>query len=181
MLCENCKEREGVFQVTTVSGGTTRKIQLCEKCAAERGVEQVPAPPPQIGELLQKVQQQMSSAAAAGAGAVPGAGAGSALGAAVARDQGRCAFCSATLGDFRATGRLGCAHCYGAFESSLRELLRRVHGSARHTGHRYEAPKPDDLQRRSTVVELRDRLRKAIETEQFELAADIRDRLRVLE
>jgi protein arginine kinase activator len=179
VLCENCKEREGVFQVTTVSGGTTRKIQLCEKCAAERGVEQSPAPPPQIGELLQKVQQQMSSAAAAGA--VPGAGIGGALGAAVARDQGRCAFCSATLGDFRATGRLGCAHCYGAFESSLRELLRRVHGSARHTGHRYEAPKPDDLQRRSTVVELRDRLRKAIETEQFELAADIRDRLRVLE
>jgi protein arginine kinase activator len=178
VLCENCKEREGVFQVTTVSGGTTRKIQLCEKCAAERGVEQSPAPPPQIGDLLQKVQQQMNSAAAAGA--VPG-GVGGALGAAVARDQGRCAFCSATLGDFRATGRLGCAHCYGAFESSLRELLRRVHGSARHTGHRYEAPKPDDLQRRSTVVELRDRLRKAIETEQFELAADIRDRLRVLE
>jgi protein arginine kinase activator len=178
VLCENCKEREGVFQVTTVSGGTTRKIQLCEKCAAERGVEQSPAPPPQIGDLLQKVQQQMSSAAAAG---VVAGGVGGALGAAAARDQGRCAFCSATLGDFRATGRLGCAHCYGAFESSLRELLRRVHGSARHTGHRYEAPKPDDLQRRSTVVELRDRLRKAIETEQFELAADIRDRLRVLE
>jgi protein arginine kinase activator len=178
VLCENCKEREGIVQVTTVSGGTARKIQLCEKCAAERGVEQPPAPPPQIGELLQKVQQQMSSAAAAGSMAGGGA---SALGAAVARDQARCAFCSATLGDFRATGRLGCAHCYGAFESSLRELLRRVHGSARHTGHRYDAPKPDDLQRRSTVVELRDRLRKAIETEQFELAADIRDRLRVLE
>jgi protein arginine kinase activator len=177
VLCENCKEREGVFTVTTVSGGTTKKIQLCEKCAAERGVEQTPAPPPQIGELLQKVQQQMSAAAAAGAAS----GGATALGMAAVRDQSRCSFCSATLGDFRATGRLGCAHCYGAFESQLRELLRRVHGSARHTGHRYEAPRPDDLQRRSTVVELRDRLRKAIETEQFELAADIRDRLRVLE
>jgi protein arginine kinase activator len=177
VLCENCKEREGVFQVTTVSGGTTRKIQLCEKCAAERGVEQSPVPPPQIGELLQKVQQQLSSVGS-GSGSAPGGGA---LGAAAARDQGRCAFCSATLGDFRATGRLGCAHCYGAFESSLRELLRRVHGSARHTGHRYDPPRPDDLQRRSTVVELRDRLRQAIESEQFELAADIRDRLRVLE
>jgi protein arginine kinase activator len=181
VLCENCKEREGVFQVTTVSGGTTRKIQLCEKCAAERGVEQSPAPPPQIGELLQKVQQQLSSAVSATGGTPGSGGVGGVLGAAVARDQGRCAFCSATLGDFRATGRLGCAHCYGAFESSLRELLRRVHGSARHTGHRYDPPRPDDLQRRSTVVELRDRLRKAIETEQFELAADIRDRLRVLE
>jgi protein arginine kinase activator len=37
------------------------------------------------------------------------------------------------------------------------------------------------MQRASTLVELRDRLRRAIEQEQFELAADIRDRIRVLE
>ena len=93
----------------------------------------------------------------------------------------RCTFCSATFADFRATGRLGCAQCYGAFESSLRDLLRRVHGSARHTGQRYEPPRPDALQRAVTLGELRDRLRRAIEGEQFELAADIRDRIRVLE
>jgi protein arginine kinase activator len=176
VLCESCKEREGTVTLTQVMGGAKREMHLCERCAAERGVEQTPTPSPQIGELLQKVQQQLSLVGAAG-----GESASGSSGAAPSRDQARCAFCSATLGDFRASGRLGCAHCYGAFESSLRELLRRVHGSSRHAGQRYDPPQPDDLQRRSTVVELRDRLRQAIESEQFELAADIRDRLRVLE
>jgi protein arginine kinase activator len=178
VLCESCKEREGTVTLTQVMGGAKREMHLCERCAAERGVEQAPTPSPQIGELLQKVQQQLSLVGSAGGIGDSALAGGSS---APSRDQARCAFCSATLGDFRASGRLGCAHCYGAFESSLRELLRRVHGSARHAGQRYDPPQPDELQRRSTVVELRDRLRQAIESEQFELAADIRDRLRVLE
>ena len=46
----------------------------------------------------------------------------------------KCAFCSMTLADFRETGRLGCASCYTTFDQSLRALLRRVHGNARHAG-----------------------------------------------
>jgi protein arginine kinase activator len=160
VLCENCKEREGVFTVTSVVGGEKREIFLCEKCAAERGVQPEPAPAPQIGQLLQKLHQQPTI---------------------TVRDQGRCDFCSATLGDFRATGRLGCPRCYAAFETSLRDLLRRVHGSARHTGRQYDPPRRDELERQTQVGELRAQLKRAIEAEQFELAADIRDRLRVLE
>jgi protein arginine kinase activator len=182
VLCEVCKEREGSLRLTSVTAeGVKREMMLCEKCAAERGVAQTPVVPPQIGELLSKVQQSMHGATA-GAAAGPSGVAGSAgAGGLAGREAVRCDSCKATLGDFRATGRLGCAKCYDAFESSLRELLRRVHGNSRHAGHRYESPRPDALQRLSTVVELRDQLRRAIESEQFELAADIRDRLRVLE
>jgi protein arginine kinase activator len=63
----------------------------------------------------------------------------------------------------------------------LRDLLRRVHGSARHSGRQYEPPRRDELERQTQVGELRAQLKRAIEAEQFELAADIRDRLRVLE
>jgi protein arginine kinase activator len=161
VLCENCKEREGVFQVTTVSGGTTRKIQLCEKCAAERGVETtLTAAKPQINNFLQTIHEQMPAAKG---------------------EPVHCSFCQATLADFRATGRLGCAHCYEAFEVSLRDLLRRVHGNSRHIGRRYVAPLPSDLPHVSSATELRDRLKRAIEAEQFELAADIRDKLRGIE
>jgi protein arginine kinase activator len=96
-------------------------------------------------------------------------------------EPAQCSFCQATLADFRATGRLGCAHCYDAFESSLRDLLRRVHGNSRHIGRRYVAPLPSELPHVSSATELRDRLKRAIETEQFELAADIRDKLRGIE
>ena len=161
MLCDQCHERDAVLNLTQIVENAVTQLHLCEKCAAERGLEStVSMPKHPLGEFLQQAQQQALQ--------IPG-------------DAARCAYCGTSLRDFRASGRLGCAHCYGAFEQSLRDLLRRVHGSARHTGRRYEPPQPDELQRAVTLGELRDRLRRAIEGEQFELAADIRDRIRVLE
>jgi protein arginine kinase activator len=114
-----------------------------------------------LGEILQAVQQQAPVASSS--------------------DAGVCAFCGATARDFRATGRLGCAHCYDAMESSLRELLRRLHGSSKHVGQRYEAPRPESLVESDPRNALRDRLQRAVEAEQFELAAELRDKLRVME
>ena len=158
MVCDNCKERDAVVHLTQIVESAVSQIHLCEKCAAEKGVETSVAPPKHpLGEFLQAVQQQLAVAPS---------------------ETGRCTFCSATLRDFRASGRVGCARCYSAFESSMRDLLRRVHGQSRHVGRRYEPPHPGQLERAMLLGELRDRLRRAIESEQFELAADIRDRLR---
>ena len=161
MVCDLCKEGEAVITLTEIVGSGVRQLHLCEKCAAERGVEtMVGSTKPQINNFLQTIHEQMPAA----------------KGEAV-----HCLFCQATLSDFRATGRLGCAHCYEAFESSLRDLLRRVHGNSRHIGRRYVAPLPSELPHVSNATELRDRLKRAIEAEQFELAADIRDKLRGIE
>jgi protein arginine kinase activator len=161
MLCEVCKEADAVIQLTVSSGSGVTQLHLCEKCAAERGVETTIAiPKPALGDFLQTVHQQMSL------------GQGDAV---------RCTFCSASARDFRSTGRLGCARCYAAFETSLRELLRRVHGSSQHAGRRYEPPMGTESERTGEVVELRERLKRAIASEQFELAATIRDQLRGLE
>ena len=161
MLCDQCAEREAVVHLTQIVDNAVTQLHLCEKCAAERGVEtSISSAKPQINNFLQTIHEQM-----------PGA----------KGEPVNCTFCSATLADFRATGRLGCAHCYEAFESSLRDLLRRVHGNSRHIGRRYVAPLPSELPHVSSATELRDRLKRAIEAEQFELAADIRDKLRGIE
>jgi protein arginine kinase activator len=161
MLCDNCKERDAVVHLTQIVASAVTQLHLCEKCAAEKGVETTVATPKHpLGDFLQAVQQQA---------AVPH------------EDASTCAFCSATARDFRTSGRLGCARCYSAFERSLRELLRRLHGSSKHMGRAYEAPAPGVLERANTLGELRERLRRAIESEQFELAADLRDRIRTME
>jgi protein arginine kinase activator len=158
MLCDHCKERDAVVHLTKIVENAVTLLHLCEKCAAEKGIETTIAMPKHpLGDFLQAVQQQLN---------VPQA------------DAVRCSFCATTLRDFRSSGRLGCAHCYGAFEQSLRELLRRVHGNSRHVGRAYEPPHPSDMQRASTLVELNERLRRAIEREEFELAASIRDQIR---
>jgi protein arginine kinase activator len=92
-----------------------------------------------------------------------------------------CARCGGTFQDFRETGRLGCSDCYRTFESPLRDLLRRLHGSTHHLGERYAERDPAAAQAREQAAELREQLRLAVETENFELAAEIRDRLRVVE
>lgn len=161
MLCDNCGERDATVHLTTVVSNELRQQHLCERCAAERGVETtIAAPKHPLGALLQAAQQQL---------AVPSS------------DGGRCSFCGSTMNDFRTTGRWGCSRCYTTFETSMRELLRRVHGNSRHSGQAYEPPQPGLDEKATILGELKERLRRAIETEQFELAADLRDRIRVME
>jgi protein arginine kinase activator len=94
---------------------------------------------------------------------------------------GRCPGCGATFADFRESGRLGCGDCYQAFEPSLRLLLRRYHGSTHHHGRRPEArsgeaPAPGA----ALIASLREQLHAAVASEDFERAAELRDRLREL-
>jgi protein arginine kinase activator len=161
MLCDNCRERDAVVHLTQIVENEVTQVHLCERCAAEKNIETtVAAPKHPLGDFLQAVQQQMIVSPS---------------------EPGRCIFCSSTLKDFRSSGRLGCARCYATFEGSLRELLRRVHGNSRHAGRRYDPPRPQLSEQATMLGELRERLRRAIESEQFELAADLRDRIRVLE
>ena len=162
MLCDNCGERDAAVHLTTIVNNEVRQQHLCEKCAAERGLETSVASQSKhpLGDFLHAVQQQ----------GLPTPG-----------DTARCTFCGSTMNDFRATGRWGCARCYGTFETSMRELLRRVHGNSRHGGRTYQPPQPELDEKATILGELKDRLRRAIESEQFELAADLRDRIRVIE
>jgi protein arginine kinase activator len=160
MLCDVCGERDAVVKVTQVGEQGKTLVQMCERCAAERNIETtVSLSKNPLGEFLIDLQKQGSPSPA---------------------DTARCTFCSATLRDFRATGRLGCARCYTAFEPNLRDLLRRVHGSSKHLGRRYESPEIAMSEEQTELHELRERLRRAIESEQFELAAELRDRIKVM-
>lgn len=155
MTCENCGEREAVVHLTQIEESRVTTVHLCERCAAERGVEPPPAGKTPLGSFL----------AAMGEAEVP------------ADDElQRCPGCGATFAAFRETGRLGCAQCWTTFEAPLRDLVRRLHGSTVHMGERYVGAQTDVAVR--TEEELRERLRVAIETENFELAAELRDRLR---
>ncbi|MCC6774097.1 MAG: UvrB/UvrC motif-containing protein [Gemmatimonadaceae bacterium] len=162
MLCEACRELDASVHLTQAVEGEVRQRHLCAKCAAEQGIETTVTAPPKnvLGEFLQAVQQQAG---------------------ATASDSTRCTYCAMTLRDFRSTGRLGCSRCYATFEPSLRELLRRVQGSAKHVGRRYVPPEPEVLERATTIGELRDRLRRAVENEDFEVAATLRDKIRDVE
>ncbi|HEU5039628.1 MAG TPA: UvrB/UvrC motif-containing protein [Gemmatimonadales bacterium] len=165
MPCDQCREREAVIHLTQIVNEQVTTLHLCERCAAEKGVESPGGQPKTpLGSFL----------AAMGKGYPEQAP--------IARGADTCARCGASFQDFRESGRLGCSACYEAFESALRDLLRRLHGSTHHVGERYVDPgHPAGEERPPRVSDLREQLRVAVETENFELAAELRDRLRVME
>lgn len=166
MQCDQCHERDAVIHLTQIVNDQVSTVHLCERCAAEKGVE---TPAALTKTPLGTFLAAMGKGEAAEAKAL------------VLADRDRCSRCGATLQDFRESGRLGCAECYRTFEAPLRELLRRLHGATHHVGERYAAPgaAPQEPDRREAA--LREQLRRAVETENFELAADLRDQLRVFE
>jgi protein arginine kinase activator len=166
MLCDNCKERDAVINLTQVEHDTKVTLHLCEPCAQLKGVEtgaSVLKSP--LGGFLQGMIGK------GGANVLP-----------AAADGLRCAACGSTLKDFRESGRLGCAECYASFAPHLRDLLRRLHGSSQHVGERYAPPGADGAaDPRLQLLDLKEQLRRAVDNENFELAAELRDRIRVLE
>lgn len=166
MRCDQCHEREAVVHLTQIAEEQVVTVHLCERCAAEKGVESSASlGKTPVGTFLASMGKGIDLASA-----MPGL-----------TPSGSCPSCHATLSDFRESGRLGCAECYRTFEGSLRDLLRRLHGSSRHIGERYAPPGEALLASLPSTDQLREQLRLAVEAENFELAAELRDRLRVVE
>ena len=169
MTCDLCGKKEATVHLTEIINEESRELHLCESCAREKG-------PPEIQDF-------------ALAGLLAGlADFGTKL---EERAPGRlaCPQCKMTYEDFRKLGRLGCGRCYETFRRYLAPLLKRIHGSTQHIGKRPELGKAPALSGEAKGTEppaeelsqLKEQLAKAVASEQFEEAARLRDRIRVLE
>src|SRR5258708_25290920 len=127
MVCDDCQENDAVVQLTALKDNVVVQLHLCERWAAQRGVETTmnTLPKHPLGEFLNQVQQQLITAPT---------------------DAAKCSFCGSTMADFRATGRWGCARCYSQFEAGIREVLRRVPAPSPHIGRSSDAPRSGSLQ-----------------------------------
>jgi protein arginine kinase activator len=94
--------------------------------------------------------------------------------------QQECPQCGIKFVDFRNSHRLGCPLDYEVFRNELMPLLENIHGEAKHCGktpHRYPQTKKTEAE----LVQLRQRLKRAVEREEYEEAARLRDQIKTLE
>lgn len=91
-----------------------------------------------------------------------------------------CPQCGLSAVEFNRSGRLGCGECYRAFGADLAIVLRRLHGGGRHIG-KIPAPNAVQLEARTALLTLRRQLKQAVEREEFEKAAELRDRITLIE
>jgi protein arginine kinase activator len=162
MQCDRCGKNPAVIHLTQIENNEMSTFHLCDACAAEKGLGTgATAETAPLTDFLAQM--------------------GKGLGGGAPSSVGACEFCELTLNDFKRTGRLGCPHCYAHFDQHLRGLLRKLHGGTQHVGKVYLPPDPRESDRTAKAAGLRRSLARAVEAEDFERAAALRDQIRRLE
>ena len=92
----------------------------------------------------------------------------------------KCPNCQSTLSDIQKSGRFGCSECYTVFFDYIEKPLKEIHGSTKHVG---KVPKrlSASLENSNFVNELKNQLKNAVNLQNFEEAARLRDRIKELE
>ncbi len=160
MLCDICGKNEATVHLTEIINDQVTKLHLCEGCAKEKGAEM---------EEHFGLSDLLAGLSDLGAGLEP-----------EMTESVKCANCGLSYQNFRKTGRLGCSECYEAFKKQLGPILKRIHGTDRHIG-KVPLKSGKVLNEMNVLQELRQRMEKAIQFEEFEEAARLRDEIKKLE
>ena len=85
-----------------------------------------------------------------------------------------CPNCRTTLSDFRGNERVGCPECYHAFDKEIELLIKQVHGVTDYQGKKYRSAITGNADK-VALSKLHKALESAVENENFERAAALRD------
>lgn len=157
MKCELCHQAQAETATQMTVGGEVRELYVCKDCATRRPEASTPATEVRIEVLFDSAFPLPAPHDAS------------------KRTEDPCPTCGMTRREYRKRSRLGCATCYAHFSQELAPLLRDMHSGERHVG---KVPRQalDSVARERLAAELTE----AINHQQYEQAAILRDRLRAL-
>jgi protein arginine kinase activator len=163
MQCQICNKRTATIHLTEIASGIRTEMHICEQCASEQGV--AAQSQMSINELLgHLLAVQPSDEEIFGPS-----------------EQQVCPNCGFTLERLRKEGTLGCPMDYSVFEQALTPLIQRAHnGKTTHCG-KVPAKVPKDTKKFVELSSLRRQLEEAIHNEDYERAAELRDKMKQVE
>jgi protein arginine kinase activator len=161
MRCQVCKKNTATIHLTEINEGERTEMHLCERCAVEQGIAAKSHIPlnellssllsvqPADDELFGQPQQNLS-----------------------------CPHCGFTLEQFRRKPLLGCPYDYEIFEKALLPIIEKAHdGKTVHCG-KVPSKTPKGTKNHIELVNLRQQLQTAVQNEDYELAAKLRDKIK---
>ena len=160
MLCEKCKKNTATVHMQQFIGGIKTEIHLCQNCSALKMDM-----PISFENIFQGFLTSLQSMTANRPKASPTA---------------PCARCGMTFEQFKSSGKLGCEACYQAFGKEIEALFKNVQGATRHEG-KFPRRMGVDMRTRREADAIRKQLKEAVDAENYEDAAFLRDQLRALE
>lgn len=166
MKCQKCGANNANTHVKTIINGEFKEYDLCSECAHKLGYTNVFADMDNdfsslLGSFFTNVLPARTQAT-------------------------RCEFCGSTYAEIAKTGQVGCAHCYGLFADQLYPSIRRIHGNTTHCGKNSgrqaaQAQKPAEMTKEQQIAELKKQLDAAVQEQDFERAAELRDKIKEME
>jgi protein arginine kinase activator len=164
MQCQICNKNEATIHLTEISDGIRSEMHLCELCAHEQGIAIKTNIP--INELLSGLLAAQPSDDQLFLNA---------------DKQLACPHCGFTLEQFRKEPLLGCPYDYEVFEKSLLPIIERAHnGKTTHCG-KVPSKIPRDAKKQLELLNLRQQLDAAVQNEDYEQAAKLRDQINQIE
>ncbi|MHC1720097.1 MAG: UvrB/UvrC motif-containing protein [Clostridiaceae bacterium] len=160
MLCERCKKYEATYHITKIVDSYKQDIHLCEKCAKEFGEISSPFSFQNIISDMMGYITQTSEIEKL--------------------YDPRCGNCGTYFSEFKKKGYLGCSECYRSFEEVIDPIIRKVQGNIKHSG-KIPGEKIKIDTRNGELEKLQAMLQKAVEDEEYEKAAVIRDQIKGLQ
>ncbi len=167
MKCQKCGANNANTHVKTIINGEFKEYDLCSDCAKKMGYTNV----------FSDMEDEFSN--------FLGSFFGNVL---PARTQAtRCEFCGTTYPEIAKTGHVGCAKCYDVFADELYPSIRRIHGNTTHCGknskraENAKAEKPVEQSKEDKIKALKAELDKAVKEQNFEHAAELRDKIKEME
>lgn len=166
MKCQKCGANNANTHVKTIINGEFKEYDLCSECAHKLGYTNVFADMDNdfsslLGSFFTNVLPARTQAT-------------------------RCEFCGSTYAEIAKTGQVGCAHCYELFADQLYPSIRRIHGNTTHCGKNSgrqaaQAQKPVEMTKEQQIAELKKQLDAAVQEQDFERAAELRDKIKEME
>ena len=155
-LCDLCGKGDATMKVSQLDkDGKVTEISVCGTCARQRGFTEVDKLKADVAEIITELKTRI--------------------------DEGDsklvCANCGLSYAEFKRQGRLGCAECYVSFHDQLVPLIRRIHDAVQHVGRTASGGRKQ-AQMKMNIQKLREALSGAIQDEDYEKAAALRDQLR---
>ena len=161
MLCEKCGKNPATTYVKRTVNGNTTEQHLCAACAATQGWGSMWN---EFGLDLNSFWGNLFAEPATRALA----------------DTVRCECCGRSFAEISKSGKVGCPSCYAIFYDRLLPMVQRLHGKTRHVGKIPEAGS-EEARRAQELDGLKKQLAEAVEKQEYETCATLRDRIRELE
>ena len=162
MKCDVCGNNDAVLHVKQIIGEQVKELHLCSECASEKGISgEEDIIELSLSQLLTGLIDLTDKYAEL-------------------ENRNICSTCGTTIKDFRKSAMVGCSDCYNIFNKEIENYLENTAGQVQHTGKLPE--KVGTL--KSLLVDkesLKEKLEAAIDHENYEQAAVLRDRIKIIE